>query len=89
MDTSLCEVDVQPKYVRVTIKKKIFQLALEEEINISKSAAQRSQITGHLVITLAKLNPPKHIIYQKKEKEKKQEEKKILKEGSLHQGMSR
>lgn len=32
LDTSQIELDVQPNYVRVTVKKKIFQLALPEEV---------------------------------------------------------
>lgn len=55
LDTSLVDVDVQPNYIRVTIKGKIFQICLPEEINTSESTAQRSQITGHLVITTPKL----------------------------------
>ncbi|PVD22974.1 hypothetical protein C0Q70_16234 [Pomacea canaliculata] len=54
MDTSLLDCDVQPNYVRVVLKGKIFQLSLPEEVNAEKSTAQRSQITGHLVITMPK-----------------------------------
>uniref|UniRef100_A0A2C9M3H0 Dynein axonemal assembly factor 11-like CS domain-containing protein n=1 Tax=Biomphalaria glabrata TaxID=6526 RepID=A0A2C9M3H0_BIOGL len=54
MDTSLLDCDVQPTYVRVTLKGKILQLCLTEEVNGEKSVAQRSQITGHLVITMPK-----------------------------------
>lgn len=37
------------------VKKKIFQLALPEEINITDSTAKRSQTTGYLLITMRKL----------------------------------
>lgn len=57
METSLLDVDVQPNYVRVTVKGKIFQLALSEEVNISDSSSQRSTITGHLLIVMPKLVP--------------------------------
>lgn len=57
MDTSLVEVDVQPNYVRVMIKGKIFQLHLPEEVNTTDSTAQRSQITGCLTVTMPKANP--------------------------------
>lgn len=57
LDTSLIDIDVQPRYVRVTLKGKIFQLCLPEEINTTESTAQRSQTSGHLVITMPKLNP--------------------------------
>ncbi|XP_076441327.1 dynein axonemal assembly factor 11-like [Babylonia areolata] len=54
MDTSLMECDVQPTYIRVTLKGKIFQLGLPEEVNPDTSSAKRSQTTGHLVITMPK-----------------------------------
>ncbi|XP_055548657.1 protein tilB isoform X2 [Wyeomyia smithii] len=56
LDTSYIEVDVQPNYIRVTIKGKIFQLALKEEVQTDKSSCQRSATTGHLLIVLPKLN---------------------------------
>lgn len=56
LDTSLIDVDVQPHYVRVTIRGKLFQLHLPEEVDTTNSTAQRSQITGHLVITMPKSN---------------------------------
>lgn len=52
------DVDTQPKYVRVTIKEKVLQLVLYEEIRTDKCTAKRSQATGHLVVTLPKLNSP-------------------------------
>ena len=55
LDTSLLDIDIQANYVRVTIKSKVFQLHLPEEIEITNSTAQRSQVTGHLVITLPKV----------------------------------
>jgi protein TilB len=55
LDTSLIDVDVQPNYVRVTIKDKIFQMALNDEVQIDASTSKRSQITGHLLIVMPKL----------------------------------
>jgi len=55
LDTSLLEVDVQPTYVKVLIKGKIFQIVFPEEINVESSTAQRSQTTGHLVLTMPKV----------------------------------
>ncbi|XP_029559797.1 dynein axonemal assembly factor 11 isoform X2 [Salmo trutta] len=52
MDTSLMDVDVQPTYARVTVKGKIFQLVLPAEVRPDSSTAKRSQITGHLVLTM-------------------------------------
>ncbi|XP_018336112.1 protein tilB [Agrilus planipennis] len=56
LDTSLIDVDLQPIVVKVTIKKKVFQFVLPEEIYTDKSVAQRSQTTGHLVITMPRMN---------------------------------
>eukprot|EP00111_Clytia_hemisphaerica_P020031 TCONS_00059073-protein len=55
LDTSLIDVDLQPHYVRVTMKGKILQLSLNEEISPDKSTAQRSQTSGHLLINMPKL----------------------------------
>ncbi|KAJ7338147.1 hypothetical protein JRQ81_010765 [Phrynocephalus forsythii] len=54
LDTSLLDVDVQPTYVRVTVKGKVFQLVLPAEVKPDNSSARRSQTTGHLVINLPK-----------------------------------
>lgn len=56
LDTSLIDVDVQPKFVRVTVKQKTFQLALNDEIRMDASTSKRSQTTGHLLITMPKLS---------------------------------
>ncbi|KAM3866120.1 dynein axonemal assembly factor 11 [Diretmus argenteus] len=54
MDSSLLDVDVQPTYVRVTVKGKIFQLVLPAEVKPDSSTAKRSQTTGHLLLTMPK-----------------------------------
>ncbi|XP_072630628.1 dynein axonemal assembly factor 11 isoform X3 [Canis lupus baileyi] len=56
MDTSLINVDVQPTYVRVTVKGKPFQLVLPAEVKPDSSSAKRSQTTGHLVICMPKVD---------------------------------
>ncbi|XP_055919130.1 protein tilB [Eupeodes corollae] len=56
LETNHLEVDLQPKYIRVRIKGKVFQLALPEEITTSAAIVQRSQITGELLIKAPKLN---------------------------------
>ncbi|XP_063076602.1 dynein axonemal assembly factor 11 [Engraulis encrasicolus] len=56
LDTSLMEVDVQPTYVRVMVKGKVFQLCLFAEVKPDSSSAQRSQTTGHLLITMPLLH---------------------------------
>lgn len=52
MDTSLLDVDVQPTYVRVTIKGEILQLVLPAEVQSDQSVAQRSLASGDLVVTM-------------------------------------
>ncbi|EGD73085.1 hypothetical protein PTSG_04799 [Salpingoeca rosetta] len=59
LDTSQIELDVEPTYVRITIKGKMFQLVLPEPVHPDKGHAKRSKITGHLVVTMPKVNPPK------------------------------
>ncbi|KAM8727144.1 dynein axonemal assembly factor 11 isoform 2-T2 [Acanthopagrus schlegelii] len=49
MDTSLIDVDVQPTYARVNVKGK---MVLPAEVKPDSSTAQRSQTTGHLVLTM-------------------------------------
>lgn len=56
LDSSLIEVDAQPNYIRVTVKGKIFQMALNDEIRVDDSTSQRSQTTGNLLIVMPKLN---------------------------------
>ena len=55
MDSSLVDVDVQPNYVRVTLKGKILQLGLQENVKSELSTAQRSQTTGKLLIKMPKV----------------------------------
>ncbi|XP_072155342.1 dynein axonemal assembly factor 11 isoform X2 [Bemisia tabaci] len=64
LDTSLIEIDVQPKYVRLTVKGKTLQLSLSEEVKTDDAVALRSQVTGFLTITMPKVNGE---IKQKKE----------------------
>lgn len=68
MDTSYLEVDVQPLYVRVTIKSKILQLTLSSEVLTEKSLVQRNTTTGHLIITMPRLNPSNTICGKKSNK---------------------
>ncbi|KAM6375931.1 LOW QUALITY PROTEIN: dynein axonemal assembly factor 11 [Alca torda] len=52
LDTSLLDVDVQPTYIRVLVKGKPFQLVLPEVK--PDSSSERSQTTGHLVVSMPK-----------------------------------
>eukprot|EP00118_Oscarella_pearsei_P010148 m.61113 g.61113 ORF g.61113 m.61113 type:complete len:414 (+) comp34972_c0_seq16:2310-3551(+) len=56
LDSSLIDCDVQPTYVKCVMKGKILQLTLPEEISPDQSTAKRSQTTGHLVLTMPKVN---------------------------------
>lgn len=46
MDTSLLDVDLQPDYVRISVKDKVTQLSMPEEILVERSTVQRSATTG-------------------------------------------
>ncbi|XP_052897236.1 protein tilB [Anopheles moucheti] len=61
LDTSLVDVDAQPNYVRVTVKGKVFQLALKHEIQADRSTCQRSQTTGHMLVVMPKVHPERMI----------------------------
>lgn len=74
-DTDLLTVDVETNYVRVTMKGKLFQLGLQEQVRIHESTSQRSQITGHLVIRMPKLNYDEELVA--KERLRKEKEEKI------------
>ncbi|KAL5016591.1 hypothetical protein ScPMuIL_006180 [Solemya velum] len=63
VDTALVDVDVQTRYVRMVIKGKVFQLALDEEVQPDSSTAKRSQTTGHLLVTMPKA---KQVVMPKK-----------------------
>lgn len=54
MESSFIDCDVQPTYVRVTIKDKILQLVLQGEVSPDSSTAKRSQTTGKLLVTMPK-----------------------------------
>lgn len=56
LDTSLIDVDCQPNYVRVTVKGRIFQMALVDEIRVDEATSKRSQTTGRLLIIMPKLS---------------------------------
>lgn len=56
LDTSQLDLDVQPRHVRVTFKNKVFQLALPDEVKPDSAKAERSKISGHLVVTMPKVD---------------------------------
>nr|XP_034173043.1 protein tilB homolog isoform X2 [Osmia lignaria] len=57
LDTCHLDVDVQPDYVRVTIKGKVLQLTLPCEVSVDDSTAKRNTTNGTLVVTMPRLKP--------------------------------
>ncbi|XP_050463963.1 protein tilB-like isoform X1 [Cataglyphis hispanica] len=74
LDTSYVNVDVNPTYVRVSIKEKILQLTLPCEVSVERSNVRRNTITGNLVINMARLNPCKTIVKKDESVKKKESE---------------
>ena len=77
MDTSLITCDVQPYYIRVTLKGKILQLVFHESdaVHPDKSKAERCQTSGHLVVRMKRVSstvtPEQYEqMYQRREEEK-------------------
>jgi protein TilB len=62
LDSSLIDVDVHPNYVSVVIKGKVLRLTLPAEVDSSHASAQRSKITGHLVLSMPKVNPDENAL---------------------------
>ncbi|KAF0984416.1 hypothetical protein FDP41_000315 [Naegleria fowleri] len=58
MSLSYVDIDVQPTYIRVTIKGKVLQLRFDKEVASSKASAQRSTVTGNIVIRVPISNNP-------------------------------
>eukprot|EP01052_Picozoa_sp_SAG31_P014564 SAG31_NODE_909_length_11079_cov_176.706102_8_plen_254_part_00 len=57
LDTSLLEVDVHPDFVRITVKGKVTQLHLPQEVRTDTAFSQRSTTTGALLVTCPRLYP--------------------------------
>lgn len=55
LDTSLLDVDINPDYVRVVIKQKVFQLRLMCEVRVEESRVLRSTTTGALQLLMPKV----------------------------------
>lgn len=52
LDTSLLDVDVNPKYIRCVIKNKVLQLLLPSEVDCSRSKVIRARTTGVLRVEM-------------------------------------
>ena len=71
------EVNLNPKWISVRIKKQLTQLKLSEEIIVHESKSERSQMTGELLIKMKKLKPHEFLRNKKSrdlEMKKKKEE---------------
>ena len=55
MDPSQYEIDVEPNYVRITVKGKVFQLRLNAEVRCDAARAERSPATGKLIVTMPRV----------------------------------
>lgn len=51
----------------MTVKGKVFQMALNDEVRIDDSTSQRSLTTGHLRIVMPKLNTESSLMMKKVE----------------------
>ena len=60
MDTSLIDVDIQTRIVRVLIKGKMLCLVLPEEVKPDQAVAQRSKVTGMVGTFTHVILQPKH-----------------------------
>ena len=56
IDTSLIDVDVQPRHVSVVIKNKTLRLRFDEEVRPDAGKAERSKTTGFLKLTMPKVD---------------------------------
>jgi len=55
LDTSMLDVDINPDYVRVVIKQKVFQMRLMCEVRVEESKVLRSTTTGALQLLMPKV----------------------------------
>ncbi len=62
LDTSLVDIDVQPRLVRLLIKGKLLQLKLEAEVSSDRATAQRSKTTGSLLVTMPLSDPSRAVL---------------------------
>eukprot|EP00566_Odontella_aurita_P014522 CAMPEP_0113535912 /NCGR_PEP_ID=MMETSP0015_2-20120614/5969_1 /TAXON_ID=2838 /ORGANISM="Odontella" /LENGTH=527 /DNA_ID=CAMNT_0000435219 /DNA_START=323 /DNA_END=1906 /DNA_ORIENTATION=+ /assembly_acc=CAM_ASM_000160 len=62
LSTSLIDVDVHPTYISIVIKSKILRLTLPAEVKAEKAEAERSTVTGKLVVTMPKVDPEENML---------------------------
>lgn len=62
LSTSLIDVDVHPTYVSIVIKSKVLRLVLPAEVQADSSIAERSAVTGNLLVIMPKVNPNENMV---------------------------
>ena len=62
LSSSLIDVDVHPDYVSVVIKSKVLRLVLPAEVASGEATAMRSKTTGHLVVSMKKVDPKENMV---------------------------
>jgi protein TilB len=76
LDNSLIDVDIQPTFVRVVAKDKVFQFVLPDEVHPDQSRAERTPL-GKLVLTcrlVREVLAPEYVDPAEMEKKKKEQE---------------
>lgn len=93
LETKDLEVNIDPHWVSVRVRGKLTQLRLNDEISVTDSKTERSQITGILKITMKKVTPQPFLTVtdetedKKKEKQKKEQIKKECEEKERTTGL--
>lgn len=57
MDSSLIDIDLNPRYIRCIVRNKLTQIRFDNEISVSKSTIQRSKTSGAIQCTCPFENP--------------------------------
>uniref|UniRef100_A0A7S1NQN3 Dynein axonemal assembly factor 11-like CS domain-containing protein n=1 Tax=Eutreptiella gymnastica TaxID=73025 RepID=A0A7S1NQN3_9EUGL len=85
ISTPLIECDVNPTYIRITIKEKVLQLVLPAEVCAEKATLSRGAVDGRLLVKMPIANYDletakwrEELIKKSKEKERKTEEESAL-----------
>lgn len=80
LDSSLIDLDLHPTYVSIVIKSKTLRLKLPVEVKSEQATAKRSKTTGHLVVTMPKLD--ENALFHFPVKQIKKDDKKNANEGA-------
>eukprot|EP00520_Triparma_pacifica_P009918 CAMPEP_0118644520 /NCGR_PEP_ID=MMETSP0785-20121206/6992_1 /TAXON_ID=91992 /ORGANISM="Bolidomonas pacifica, Strain CCMP 1866" /LENGTH=411 /DNA_ID=CAMNT_0006536303 /DNA_START=423 /DNA_END=1655 /DNA_ORIENTATION=+ len=62
LSSTLIDVDVNPEYISIVIKSKCLRLMLPAEVEAEGAVANRSKTTGHLVVTMKKVDPNENMV---------------------------